>query len=264
MGELGPRQEAAIEALYRAFAQRPRPTHLRGPDYKEPQANLAKLTSKPLRELTGADLGFYTRCAPWTLGTFEDLCHFLPRILELSLRDLPDFVVDEQSLASKVLIREREAGKALLTDLERAALEEAFLAGWEWEAGQPERSYRAEGWFEGLLLLGVLDQRVVDAWLAAALPAALETWEYMVVGYAQALRRDGEVSGAYLDEAGSEARRQAARLLFDPRIAERVRLHLGESSSTRPTDWHLQDSLDLLETMCVGDIRADRTTPKLN
>jgi hypothetical protein len=78
--------DAAVEGLYRAFAD-----ELHGPVCGCPHctspADDQQLGAKPLRQLTGNDLGRFAYKAVTTLGTVQDLKHFLPRLLEIAAHE---------------------------------------------------------------------------------------------------------------------------------------------------------------------------------
>lgn len=77
-----PALSEAIERAYARFAAYGRPSKLEASPLRDAKAILATLTSAPLRELTGQQIGPYAGWALTTVGSAEDYKHFLPRILE--------------------------------------------------------------------------------------------------------------------------------------------------------------------------------------
>lgn len=78
---------SALGRLYEAFASYKLRGHIEscpcccGPEVTRP------LQAKSLPNLTSADLGLYAVRAMTTIGDVDDFRHFLPRILELAVRD---------------------------------------------------------------------------------------------------------------------------------------------------------------------------------
>jgi len=75
---------AAIENLYAAFADQPRPSRIDGCPCCIDRKVSSSLHSKPLRQLTPDELSSYASSALLTVGTVADYLYFLPRILEIS------------------------------------------------------------------------------------------------------------------------------------------------------------------------------------
>ncbi len=80
-----PELQRLIDDCYDAFAPYPPPRSLHA--LRDPVAILATLTSAPLRELTGEQIGPYAGWAMTTVGDVTDYKHFLPRILEQAVRE---------------------------------------------------------------------------------------------------------------------------------------------------------------------------------
>jgi hypothetical protein len=86
----------------------------------------ARIRSKPLRQLTPADLGRYTFKATTTWGTADDLRHFLPRILEIVAYTGQVDYVDPEIAFGKL----DHAGWTTWPVHERQAIEAFFAALW--------------------------------------------------------------------------------------------------------------------------------------
>ncbi|WP_232665081.1 hypothetical protein [Pseudonocardia sp. TRM90224] len=72
----------AVDAVYAAFAQVPRPARFEVSPLRDPTRYLPLLQA-PLRELTDDELGPYAFSAVSTVGTADDFRYFVPRVLEL-------------------------------------------------------------------------------------------------------------------------------------------------------------------------------------
>jgi len=73
----------AIEGMYEAFADVPRPTTIDGCPCCVDGKDISVLLSKPLRELSPGELSAYASAVFLTVGAVEDFLYFLPRILEI-------------------------------------------------------------------------------------------------------------------------------------------------------------------------------------
>jgi hypothetical protein len=78
--------EQAIDRLYTAFADVPKPRRIDGCPCCIEKKNIRVLLSSPLRALTPDDLSDYASSAFLTVGAVADYLYFLPRILEISIR----------------------------------------------------------------------------------------------------------------------------------------------------------------------------------
>lgn len=79
--------ELAIERLYAAFADIPKPKHIDGCSHCLDAKEIDKLLALRLREISPSDLAPYASSAFLTVGDVEDYLYFLPRILEVSAMD---------------------------------------------------------------------------------------------------------------------------------------------------------------------------------
>lgn len=79
--------EQAIENLYAAFGNVPKPERIEGCPCCTKPSELAALVQIPLRLLTENELDKYAHKALTTIGTEQNLMYFTPRILELHAQD---------------------------------------------------------------------------------------------------------------------------------------------------------------------------------
>lgn len=155
----------AIENLYAAFADVPRPTEIEGCHCCINEEEIVVLLQKPLRDLSGDDLGPLWYSSPSTVGTWENYCYFFPRLLEVSL-DLsaPNYHGDPELLLCRLDDNGREFGNR--------QLEAVSLLLWErWKLSLEENAERfgggtAETLFACLFLAKISPEKFLYHWLA--------------------------------------------------------------------------------------------------
>jgi hypothetical protein len=160
-----PDLQAALDAVYAAFDRYRRPTALEAAPGRDPKGVLARLSAKPLAELTADDFGGYLGWAMTTMGGGGDYKHFLPRILELAVRGPAQVHVggDPEGLARKILYGQFSDWTAD----ERAAIVAAFDAAWRQALRASPEEEEAEDWLRGLIVLGEPVEAPLAAWLAS-------------------------------------------------------------------------------------------------
>jgi hypothetical protein len=94
--------QALIEALYKVFAKYPIVEKIEGCPHCKLESAEKGLHCRPLRELTWDDLGVYPFKAMTTFGDVNDFKHFLPRILELHIKDCDSERYDFDVFLSKL------------------------------------------------------------------------------------------------------------------------------------------------------------------
>lgn len=132
--------EAAIEALYAAFA-RPAPREVGGcTRCCITPGELRALTETPLRELSGDQLGSYAFSVLLTVGDVDDLRYFWPRMAELSVRG--GLWTDVEVVFGKPRLGEWRSwpraeqdalerfARAVMGDLARREVDASELDGW--------------------------------------------------------------------------------------------------------------------------------------
>ena len=80
---MSPAVQRALEKVYAAFGDVPKPANIGGCPCCIDRKNLDPLLAKPLRSLSPDDLTKYAASALLTVGEPEDYIYFLPRILEI-------------------------------------------------------------------------------------------------------------------------------------------------------------------------------------
>lgn len=74
----------AIEQLYGAFQDMPRPTAITHESWELQEGEVKQLTTSPLCEIPSALMRSYLSDAVYNVGTWDDFRYFLPRLLELA------------------------------------------------------------------------------------------------------------------------------------------------------------------------------------
>ncbi len=80
---MNPHLQAAIENVYAAFKDIPKPQFVDGCPCCIDEKGISVLLAKPLRELSPDDLTHYAASVFLTVGSVEDFFFFMPRILEI-------------------------------------------------------------------------------------------------------------------------------------------------------------------------------------
>jgi len=162
----GTELERATDQVYRVFAKYPHPVELAIEEYRDPEKVRQRLASKPLRELGGEELGAYAGWAMTTVGDADDYRHFLPRILELAIRDLPWLGLEPWLIAQKLNYGEWRSWPVE----EQRAVEAFFQTAWAATVSDDSIEPR---WFVGLVHLGLDIETALQVWIEAASPNAI-------------------------------------------------------------------------------------------
>lgn len=130
--------QLAIERLYKVFAAYPLPVYTDPCLHCHTLEDDAKLRSRPLRQLSSAELADYANDALLVWGNITDFKHFLPRILELycSVTEPRFEFLDPEILFSKL-----RHGQWLTWPMqEQTAIRNLLHALWEEILGDPPSS----------------------------------------------------------------------------------------------------------------------------
>lgn len=138
----------AIENVYIAFADVPKPTHIAACPCCINDSTLSRLQALPLREVAADDLSSYASSAFLTAGDVEDYLYFLPRILEISITDdtwWPDIEVTGRAIRETKPNEWPESRRRVVQSLFEAVFE-SFLA--------EQYYYRIDEWICGAARAG--------------------------------------------------------------------------------------------------------------
>ena len=133
----------AIEILYSAFDDVPKPTSIDGCPCCMTAEELDRLLSIPRKELTGDDLGSYAASAFLTVGSLNDYLYLLPRILEISITDeswWPDIEVTGRAIRETKVSDWPEHRQQALASLFESVIEHIVENG---------EHHRIDGWMCG-------------------------------------------------------------------------------------------------------------------
>jgi hypothetical protein len=187
--------DEAIERLYAAFADQPKPRVIEGCPCCIDNKNIHVLLSTPIRAITSNDLSRYSFSAFLTVGSVHDYLYFLPRIFEIAAVDespWPDPEVNGRAIRSAAPMEWPPRRLAALKEFLTAIVQSAIDAG---------------------------DYEKLDSWLCAIARMGLDVAPYLkqveqsreaVLGYFAANSKklqEGRLVNAYweLPNAGHDA-----------------------------------------------------------
>ncbi len=116
--------EVAIAEVNTAFFNVEKPSIVDGCPCCMTAEEYETLTSKPLRELTAGALSEYAGSVMLTMGSENDYLYFLPRILELSVEEGPDWFTSIEITGNKLQM----AGFGRWSDERQTAIKNLWLA----------------------------------------------------------------------------------------------------------------------------------------
>jgi len=189
-----------IDDCYAAFSPYPRPLVLHASPLRDPVQILTTLTSAPLRELTGEQIGPYAGYAMTTVGDVDDYKHFLPRILEQAVHEQLWMGTDPPIIAQRL-----KKGKWLDWPVhEQAAIGALFAGAWTQAIKEHPDDEDAENWICGIACLDLDLAPALEKWLAApSINAALQLADFMQSGAEFVFENDTAERSywSYVDEA---------------------------------------------------------------
>lgn len=154
--------EAALSAVYPAFAAYPAPETLRGSPIRDLNDILASLRSAPLRELPADALEYYAATALTTVGSPQNFKHFLPRILHFSAEAVAQYGFDPEIVASKLLL----SGWQEWPVAERTAVANLFYSAWAFARLQhTDMQIRSWNWIRAMATVDLQFEACLDLWI---------------------------------------------------------------------------------------------------
>lgn len=124
--------DEAIELVYSAFADVARPRRIEGCPCCIESKGIERLLAVPLRKISPVELTAYASSALKTVGTVSDYLYFLPRILEVSIREdswWPDIEVTGAAIHSAGLQSWPQQRQGALVSLISAVIDNAIATG---------------------------------------------------------------------------------------------------------------------------------------
>lgn len=237
-----PELQDVIDNCYAAFAFYRQPRRLEASPYRDPAAILATLSSAPLRDLTGEQIGPYAGWAMTTVGDVDDYKHFLPRILELAVSVEPSLGFDPPIIAGKLRYGRWHAWPRE----ERAAVHSLFSAAWHHGLEQHTDELDPKGWLTGIALIdGDLDT-ALEAWLRSPSPNATLQLAAFVGGEAELIFSDRANRNFWEGAEDAVIERMRRWLLGEP-VADRLLLASGAVGAA--DEWHIDRALLALDAL---------------
>src|SRR6266516_2556115 len=188
-----PLLQQAIEEIYNAFRDVPRPTTVDGCPCCIDEKEISILLSKPLRGLSPDDLTHYAASAFLTVGAVEDFLYFLPKILEI-LASNRDWWPDPEVVTRAI----HTAGFHSWSDSRKKALSRYFDAVTSDLLATEDSGFELDSWICALGRLHI-DLTPFLARIAANRPRLVELYEVN----SQPLV-DGRLANGFWDEAPQE------------------------------------------------------------
>ena len=198
----------ALEGAYRAFARVPCPSHMDASPLRDGEQIHRVLTSAPLRDLTAEQIGPYSGWAVTTVGPAQDYRHFLPRILELALRDPVWLGAIPAVIAEKLM---RSNWRSWAPTQQRAIVsvfESAFM--WAIEQLPDDGSSAPDAWLCGMASLNAPIMPLLSAWMGSPSPNAALQLSAFIESSLPAINTDDAISGPFCDLVDLISRQVAA------------------------------------------------------
>ncbi len=230
---------AALDKAYAAFADAPPPRKLEASPLRDAKAIHQTLTHRPLRDLADADIGPYSSWAITTVGTTRDYQHFLPRILELAVRD-PSWVGAEPAIIAEKL---RQADWRTWPPIQQAAVEAVFQAAFSSALATQELGLEAEDWLGGLAILLGETRAYREAWRSATSLAAAHGLASFVLSWLAA-EEDGRPAPPFWENVSTIERSLTRTWL----ISDETQAQLARADAAFDADecWMVQKALEAL------------------
>jgi hypothetical protein len=198
--------EDAIEGLYRAFREVPKPRHIDGCPCCIDRKEIGVLLGKSLRLITPRELAPYASSAFLTVGDVADYLYFLPRILEITATD-PSWWPTPEVTGRAI----RTANPHAWNDAQRTALND-YLQAVVKNAIQPDHYHRLDAWMCATARMGFNVRPYLDE-IAKCREAVLDYFEMN----AESLPR-GKLTNAFW-ELPCPAHDAIVEWFFSPEIA---------------------------------------------
>lgn len=227
-----------INDCYAAFASYPRPHAMHASPLRDPLALLKTLSSAPLRELTGEQIGPYAGYALTTVGDVDDYKHFLPRILEQAVHE-PQWMGTDPPIIAQRLKR----GKWLDWPVhEQAAIRALFAGAWSQALQEDPDEEEADSWICGIACLDLDLAAMLEKWLAApSINASLQLANFMQTG-AKFVFENDTAERAYWSYVDKAKIHQMRRWLLGPPVHQRL---LAARGLTPPSHlWLVEKALE--------------------
>lgn len=174
---------------------------------------LRALTSAPLRELDGEQVGPYAGWAITTVGNDRDYRHFLPRIFELAVTAPVWLGTEPPVIASRLNMATWRTWSAE----QQSAVLHVFHAAFDamMERHPDEWPSEAADWFCGIANLGEPVTPPFERWRSSTSANGALNMACFIISESKHLREHGEVRGPFWDTVSENVRREVAKLLME-------------------------------------------------
>jgi hypothetical protein len=161
--------EIAVEKLYKVFSRYSLRRHVEGCPCCVHEEDKRALESKPLQNLSAAELGRYSFKAMTTWGDKDDFRHFLPRIFELMVSET-GLGWDEEVILGKLALAEWKSWP----EQEQTAVRVFLRAEWNTLLAQAMPSIEPDSWLCGIGRAGEDLSKYLDDWMETRTSTAYE------------------------------------------------------------------------------------------
>jgi hypothetical protein len=232
----------AIEKLYKVFSRYPLRKHVEGCPCCVHEEDKLALESKPLRELTAAELGRYSFKAMTTWGDKDDFRHFLPRISELLVSET-GLGWDEEVILGKLALAEWKDWP----EQEQIDVRDFLHAGWNSLLLQSEPSIEPDGWLCGMGRAGEDLQKYLEDWIELRISNAYEHLASFVECNQPTYVKRHSLTNAFWPDS-PEAVAQLCNWLASLQTREKLEAIYfeNEASNCAPALAHAIDQLELI------------------
>ena len=213
MSDAALRLRDAIAQSYEDFVGIACPVKLETSPLRNGDEILRALTSAPLRQISGEQIGPYSGWAITTVGDDRDYRHFLPRIFELAVTDPVWLGTEPPVIAGKLNMGAWRNWPAS----QQSAVVQVFNAAFDAmvEKHPDDWPSQSANWFCGIATLGEPIAPVIDRWRTSNWANAALNLAGLINAESKNIHRHGEVRGSFWKEVSEELRRDVAQLLME-------------------------------------------------
>lgn len=205
----------ALEQLYTAFADVPKPVTLDGCPCCTDPAHLHRMVSTPLRLLTVDDLAKYGVKATTTIGDGRDYLYYLPRLLEAVSAEVI-------GCDAEIILGRLRSGGCPLTVQQHEAVSDFLHAWWaELLASEDNVCFKVNAVLTSVHLFGEPWASFLREWDTAPLPQATHQLAWFIKSDVHAMD-DVRQFNAFLDTAAGQELAALRSWLLRPEIARRL------------------------------------------
>ena len=216
--------QKAVEDAYAAFASYARPAKWRAAPGKNGEQLLARLSATPLREAERDAVGRYAHSALYTIGDVDDFKHFLPRILDLAVRDPRHgwIGLDAPIIAAHLQYASWRTWPSVEQDVIGRVFETAFDLRCRLHPGESP----SDDWLCGMAALGLDVSGVLQRWLhPLSLEGVLQVAHLTGLDLEHLARAD--VEGGYWTFVDSSNRQSIVQWLLTDEVRSGLTWGLG-------------------------------------